>query len=290
MNKLQAIFDAFDPAAASPDLRRRVERAAGCNHEARRYVVAFTPRSGSSWLTELLAKTKLLGQPNEWLNPKIVARLLERYPCGSVAEYLRVLPSFHSTRNHVFGIEASFYQYQLAARLVDWEEHFPPVATPHVYLYRLDLVAQAISLYKAVSSGYFHSVQTPKAAVQAPEYNAEMITKWLVHILDQEFQWRLYFRKRKIVPLTLAYEELSLGPEYSIRRLAHHVGVELPPSQGISTSDSAHVKIADETNRLYAERYYAEHADWVERCYLNRGRVGMRDLQEQLSLPPAPEQ
>src|SRR5579871_4778068 len=41
----------------------------------RYYIIFFTPRSGSSWLTSVLSATRHLGYPEEYINPEFLPNI-----------------------------------------------------------------------------------------------------------------------------------------------------------------------------------------------------------------------
>ncbi|CAN0588975.1 unnamed protein product, partial [Ectocarpus sp. 12 AP-2014] len=52
-----------------------------------RYVVFFTPRSGSSRLTDLATRTGALGKPGECFNPAFVPAIAQSYSARNLDEY-----------------------------------------------------------------------------------------------------------------------------------------------------------------------------------------------------------
>ena len=56
------------------------------------YGIAFTPRSGSSWLSELLAGSGVLGNPVEWFNPNARGGAAELSDCDNIDDYFGYLP------------------------------------------------------------------------------------------------------------------------------------------------------------------------------------------------------
>ena len=126
------------------------------------YLIAITPRSGSSWLTELIYKTKLAGNPDEWFNQENLDGILDLYPCKNLQDYLKCIKIAQSTSNNVFGLETSFYQLKPVLETMSLEQVFCP-NFKSVYLTRNDFIRQGISLYKAVTSTYYHTSQTVKS-------------------------------------------------------------------------------------------------------------------------------
>src|SRR5579871_4142472 len=72
----------------------------------KRYAVIFTARSGSSWLTNVLAETKLLGYPEEYLNPNFIRGVAGAVNSTVPEEFLAGLQRRRQSPNGVFGLEA----------------------------------------------------------------------------------------------------------------------------------------------------------------------------------------
>lgn len=64
--------DPFAKVTVDPERRARQRKRPAAHLD---YVIHFTPRSGSSRLTEILAATKCLSAANEAFNPTFVPRM-----------------------------------------------------------------------------------------------------------------------------------------------------------------------------------------------------------------------
>lgn len=181
------------------------------------YLIFFTPRSGSSWLTELLKMNGSMGVPKEWFNPNFIPKFAKRLGTRSVDEYIAAVS--HTGRDkdsQVFGAEITYFQLAILNDMTDVFHHLPEAFL--FYLRRKDIVQQAISLYRATSTGEFHSVKLDITQRKTAEYDASAIEKWLRHILKQETGFDKWFRKHGITPLTLTYERMmEVGPEAVVK-------------------------------------------------------------------------
>jgi hypothetical protein len=72
----------------------------------RNYIIVFTPRSGSTWLTSILATTQLLGQPQEYINPAFVTNVVKEMNSKDPSGLLAILRRRRKSANGVFGIKA----------------------------------------------------------------------------------------------------------------------------------------------------------------------------------------
>ena len=78
----------FGGIEANTILRDRVMLAPRAE---RSYVIHFTPRSGSSWLTDVLGQTNVFGLPDEYFNPSFIPRNATAFGATNLDEYIEVL-------------------------------------------------------------------------------------------------------------------------------------------------------------------------------------------------------
>ena len=162
----------------------------------RRYCIAFTARSGSSWLESLLTNSGILGIPQEWFNPGAAKNTVTRSGSQDLQEYYRYLKRIKRTGD-VFGLELTWPQ----AKMV-FEAGYPTLFDDiqnWFYLRRRDYIAQGVSRYKAIQSGRFHSVQTDRPTV-AVEYDGAGIADSILRILSTEFEFNVYFSSTGLHP------------------------------------------------------------------------------------------
>ena len=62
----------------------------------RRFLVAITPRSGSSYLCDVMTKVKLFGSPGEVINQEFIPKIIKRIPGRSPKSISAI--SFDSAR------------------------------------------------------------------------------------------------------------------------------------------------------------------------------------------------
>lgn len=222
------------------------------------YCIFFTPRSGSSWLTNVLTTARGFGHPDEAFNPEFVReglRLLNAYDLDSYVEMLRR----HHGHRSAFGFEAVIDQVPVVFETYDrFFSIFPPTGT-FFFLIREDIVEQAVSLAKAIKTQLFHSTQVEDGAVEDADgrfaYVAEDIGHWLRHVHAQEKQSEAVFKTFGVTPIRLSYEAMMAGgPEEVVAAFSQHLGVRSggPPRP-------SHRKLGTEINREYALRFRAEH-------------------------------
>ena len=109
----------------------------------------------------------------------------------------------------VAGIQLSRYQAEWLCELLDDPAKFLAMVRPF-YLRRKNIVAQAISLYRSASSGYFHSYQSEIARErsEAVPYAPDHILKRIASIVENEIWFEKLFSVHDIVPIRFFYEDL----------------------------------------------------------------------------------
>jgi trehalose 2-sulfotransferase len=229
----------------------------------KKYVVYFTPRSGSSWLTDILRQTNGMGLANELFNPNFMPGIARVVHATDIHQYIDATQRRLHTRG-TFGFEITFHQLKAifpGERV--FINHFGQV--PCFWLVREDVVEQAVSLVKMVVTKVAHSPNASeeqrRASDTAFEYDAAKIKWWLQHILAAEQGNEAFFKRHGMTPLRMSYESIMrLGPESTVRLMAKHVGVgELLQTQFVPK----HEKIGTSRNRDYAARFRQDEADFL---------------------------
>jgi len=248
------IAEIFDNASFLPGDAEAAQSSATKN-----YLIVFTPRSGSSWLGETLTRTKHMGRPNEWINPEFLPGILANFCRCGPAQYISQLQERFVSPIGVFGMQATPGQLALFSKYADISWLFSEFSI--IYLTRRDLGAQAVSLYKATETGYFHATQektkTIEEKLRSVEYDGAKISRWATHILNQE-QWaETNFAAYGVKPLRIEYEDLTRGPDVVINRIARFVGVrDLNLDRLPSTP---HRKIADGKSNSLTARFLQDY-------------------------------
>lgn len=253
-----------NPGFDAPRFRADLERPPA----PRMFGIFFTPRSGSSWLSDILARTGLLGQPMEWFNPALVPDQARAVNARDLEGYVRMLRRKRQAGG-VFSFETTIYQMRRVFRAeARYLSHFP-AEMPLFYLTRGDMVLQAVSLAKAVKTSVFHSPQASAEDVAAAEtgfaYRARAIAHWLEHVFDQERRCETFFARHAITPQRLSYETITgAGAEQTARLFLRRLRPEAA-DRALPDLASPYVKIATAQNRDYAERFRRSHPRTVAR-------------------------
>lgn len=245
-------------------------------------IICFTPRSGSSLLTELVAQTGLLGRAGEYLNPAFIPNILKVSPASNPLEYLVRILNHTKSENEVSSIEVTWFHLTLFFKslAINPMLHRMPwpldISSHFIYLNRENFVAQAISLYKATETGLFHTTQLGQEQ-QNTEYpklhfDGEKIKHWCEHLLQQEFGFEKWFSAHGIHPLRIRYEDFIQNKKLSLTLIGDHVGVNVRDRLMLNDENkSEHRKLSDNLNLDFEKRFVADYNEFVNHWKRFRG-------------------
>ena len=226
----------------------------------RDYVIHFTPRSGSSWLTDILAATRRLSAANEAFNPAFVPRMAQALNATDLDDYIAALRRRFNTGG-LYGVEVT--AHQINAIFGSHDAFHARFATARSFwLIRQDIVAQAVSLAKMVTTKVAHDTGDAAATVARTEtafaYDAALIRRWLEHIRIAERQTEDWFARAGVAPLRMSYEQVTqLTPLQAVNVVARHLGL---PDIAPMEFAPRHAKLATGQNSDYAARFRAQEA------------------------------
>jgi LPS sulfotransferase NodH len=207
------------------------------------YIVAATPRSGSTLLCELLKASGLAGRPNEdfqalratsrsrqprqyfeGVDEPFVERLAPTDPGHAetddeFAAKLLASRTNSTTDNGVYGTKVMWsYFGDLQARLATLpgladasvdealEATFPNLH--FIQIQRRDKVAQAISLWTAVQTLSWRDDGDDEAGRHEPVYSYRGIEHLREQLIGQDEAWTRWFATAGVEPVVIAYEDL----------------------------------------------------------------------------------
>jgi LPS sulfotransferase NodH len=231
------------------------------------YVIIFTARSGSSWLTNVLSETRQLGFPEEYINPNFVRGVAGAVNATVPEKFLGGLQRRRKSPNGVFGIEAR----EVDVKLFGADSFFRAFGNGTVFfnLWRENLVAQAVSLFRAVETQHFHAKQGEETA-QPPGYNAEAVGKWLIHLASQENANVNMLAQRRLPFINLCYEQMVANREQTLRLFARALGIELTAETLAAKAKEPLRKIGDDWNDDTERRFRTEAEAMVAKIEADR--------------------
>jgi LPS sulfotransferase NodH len=233
----------------------------------RRYVILFTPRSGSSWLTAVIEATELLGRPEEYLAPEFVREVAKSINCSDRASFLPALFRKCKTSNGVFGIEV----LSIHLRIFGEQDFFDGFGadTPYYYLWRDNIVAQGVSLYRAVTTGKFHSTDGQRE-LAPPVYDPAGIQSWTEHILHIENDNLDLVCRRRLPCQFIRYEDIVRDETATLKAFSYPLlGRPLLASE-VPTDAARPRRIADEWSRRAEDQFRRDMPGFVEGLLVRR--------------------
>lgn len=207
-----------------PDLVAQLRSAAD-----RTYLLAFSYRSGSTLVSSDLARAGV-GRPTEYFQA-----LRYEGRGGSLADYV-VRTVSASSVDGLFGCKISWEQAaSLVRRLVE-ERAVPPGTTindlfPDVrflHLVRRDVLAQAVSCWRAHATGEWHRRSgTPAPDRPIPPFDVVAAADRYLQVTAETNLWNEWFRRAGVEPHRLTYERWCEDRAGSVAGVAELLGVVL---------------------------------------------------------------
>jgi trehalose 2-sulfotransferase len=225
----------------NPDLSRRISAAQLRSGEfdqptvdpsrpANWYIICTSPRSGSHLLGRLLANAGI-GLPLEYFNIRTNVDLRNRWstPDGDHASYLTEALRRRTTPNGVWGSLLQWSHYSDYQQVID--QRLLPNARL-IYLYRRDLVSQAISLHLARRTGFWGFDGVPTTPRRTDSRGRPRGLGSIRHTVkcagalnEESRHWQNLFEARRPPLLRMAYEEIVKDQPAAIRTIADFLGL-----------------------------------------------------------------
>lgn len=232
---------------------------------AKTYIIATTPRTGSTMLCRMLWDTGLVGAPKEYLNSmqlrdwevrmgSVRSRWLHQALSGRrlvvagrgwgrarLAAHLQRVQQRRSSGGW-FGLKLHHHHHR---RLVGG-------ASRWIVLTRRDRVAQAVSWARALQTNQWIGGEPPRPA----RYSRRLIRRCLAEVTSGEALWEAHFTAAGVVPLRLEYEKLVDAPWSTVRAVLAHLSVS-DTSPGVALAPTL-IRQADATSTAWASRFKSE--------------------------------
>ena len=189
------------------------------------YTICMTPRSGSTYLAEVMSKSGVFGHPQEYLHrlePTALPAHAKRFGANAWDLYLAALADSTRTANGVFGLKAD--PNMLLPLLLDGTFDRTLARGKFIYITRQDLVMQAISHTKAQHTGAWTAQVTP---VAAPQFSFSAVYRNVLHLTEMMGRWESFFALNGIAPLRLTYERLDADIHGVLAEIAAFLGVSI---------------------------------------------------------------
>jgi LPS sulfotransferase NodH len=230
----------------------------------KRYLIATSARSGSTFLCSRISDYGDLGFPMEFLNESYIAEFDRLFPNPNLEDYQRYIGAAFTSDLGVFGLKTDWWRFQ-EARQAGFMD--PLIGQPFdliVHLRRRDFAAQAVSLCLAVESNVWHARDVHQAELDPwhsrVAYDAAKIKHHARNILNQEYHWRRFIAASGAPAVEVDYEDVARDVDVAIRRLAEAFEVRLtatPPRRPAIQQATSSVA------RAWRDRFHEECEDFV---------------------------
>jgi len=245
------------------------------------YIICTAPRSGSTLLCSLLAKTGVSGNPDSYFHRPSLAHWQEDLglaPDESLSKKAALARIFRAAiakgrqETGIFGLRLQRHSFDFfleTLRLLHPEapsdlQRFEAAfgRTLFVHLTRADKLEQAVSVIKARQSGLWHRAPDGSEVERlAPPgdliYDPEAIRAQIDAFTAMDTAWTDWFAAEGIDPLRLTYRDLAADPKATLKRVLMALGRDPTAVEGI---ESGVAKLADETNRDWIARFRVQQA------------------------------
>lgn len=250
------------------------------------YIICSTPRTGSTLLCDLLAATKVAGNPDSFFMSEIGPLWMERWGLPSrdnmsdadySKAYLQAVIKAGKGGTEIFGLRLMRENLDDLSALID--KIFPRLPSDkarletafgnilYIHLAREDKLAQAVSMVKAEQTGLWHIAPDGTelerlAPPKDPEYDFDRIAGKVAQLEQYDAAWVSWFDQQGIAPLRIGYERLSTNPAEVLTLICDALGV---PTLDPNSVRPGVAKLSDETSSDWMRRYRLDAASAASR-------------------------
>jgi trehalose 2-sulfotransferase len=213
------------------------------------YIIASTPRCGSTLLGHLLWKSEFAGAPHEYFHPSHAQDYQERWGYKTKKEYVDLLRRWRTTPNGLFGVKLHFYQideFGLDFKSIDELLDQPK----YVFIRRKTKIRQAISLVKAEQTNQY-ALELGDELMRA-EYDFTATRDQFFRLIDEENKWEEYFNAHNIEPLVVWYEDLAEDYTKVLVDIFHFLSVEISED---AIPEPSIYKMSDATTEEWVKQF-----------------------------------
>lgn len=190
------------------------------------YIIASTFRSGSTFVAELLDKNGISGLGRERFN------LIGKQSDSELDSYITQM--FEPFQGDVFPTKIMWPHRNDVARLFGIDRKNSALfqtLLPNakwIFVEREDIFAQAISMWRAKTSGRWHIYRSNTTLEPAIDYDFDAIDDCLWELSLHNRLWRDFFSLSGITPFNVKYESLLDDVPATLSRLLGFLGHNIP--------------------------------------------------------------
>ena len=245
----------------------------------RAYIICGTPRSGSTLICEMLARSGIAGRPHSYFREPDIAYWAEQWGVsisGGIETaafdraYLAAMREAGSAGTGIFGLRIMWSSLADARPRLEratgaegdvaglLQAAFGPLL--YIHLSRGDKLGKAVSLVRAEQTGLWHlnadgSVLEGGAERPEPVYDGTRIGVVLDELESDDRAWERFFAEHGIEPLRLTYEGVTAAPQRALGEIFARLGLDPAIAQTMTVPTA---KMAGTVSREWAERFVRE--------------------------------
>ena len=202
------------------------------------YAILTTPRSGSTYLCELLDSTNIAGHPQEHL--RLAAQELSLYCNFNYLTLLDNLMAYRTSNNGVFGTKIiSHFLFELKQTKPNFKQIFESISK-FILLVRKDTVARAVSLVVAQQTEVWHLHKNGNGKEKDSDYQSKLeniiiddalldnVEQKYNFIVRQETRLKELLANNKVEPLIVVYEDILENCPEQIKRILDFLAIAKP--------------------------------------------------------------
>lgn len=227
--------------------------------------IFHSPRTGSNLLCNLLHQTGVAGVA-DYLNCGLPLGSIGTINLAEFPDKMQTYEASQTTPNGVFACKLSWEGLIALSNQIGIEAVYQWLDTidHHIYLYRHDTVAQAVSMFIAGKRRYFSTLKTD-GIFPTPEYSYQEIAYRRMMIETHRAQMETYFEDFCIEPIRLAYEAFSYNEASmhdGVKMILKRLGLEYDK---IGTLKPQIQKQVNPAKEAYKDRFLCDWADRNEK-------------------------
>jgi LPS sulfotransferase NodH len=223
-------------------------------------MLAMTARTGSTNFCDALGRVLRAGEPVEIFNPRGVAQWQKSK--RGVSDFRAYLASLEVDAHGYFIFKTSWQDF--SPWVPFYRIVFPSLRI--AYLDRIDIEAQAVSLFKAIVSNHWHKLHGQGAPDDHIDmrFDLKRICKMIRVLEEEKRNWELFFFKEGHYPARIHYENFASDVNVAIKYLVEFLGLTYDSGMCVV---SKYEKLADDLSRTWISEvktyrdgnYYIEH-------------------------------
>ena len=224
------------------------------------YFVCFMNRSGSNYLSELIASDNRYCKALENLNFEPVIKHSKKLGYTKFVDYLYWLVTRFATKDRVYGVKISWDQLFFLTKIGVISNCFFNAKFLHIE--RQDIISQAISFLIADQTKQWTSRQLLEKEMESVTYNEKKIHNLISGINNSNTRFKQFFSTYSISPISVCYENLVDNPEYELALIYKKLNFFGPETHQYDNIETQIKKQANHINEDFKSRFKSRYTLW----------------------------